>query len=147
MKLKNLIFDNIAIKIISIIFAIILWFYVASKDRIEVNFVVPLELKNIPTSTVTSGKVVDRVDIRLSGREGLLRRLNQKQISATLNLAGALPGENTFYLGPENFNLPPAVEIAGINPAVVKIKLEPLASRHPRPERGSSTKGKGVITK
>ncbi len=129
MKLNNLLFDNMVIKLLSLIFAITLWFYVASKGKMEVNLVAPLELKNIPASLITSGEVIDQVDITLSGKQILLRRLDQGQINASLDLSYALPGENTFYLTPENFNLPSVIDIVRIDPKVVKIRLEPRAFR------------------
>lgn len=140
MKIKNLIFDNIAIKLLSFIFAVILWFYVASKGRIETDLVVPLELRNVPTYMVIADKVIDHVDIRLSGRGSLIERLDQNQIKAHLDLSKAIPGENTFKLGPGNFNLPSTVEVLRIEPRVLKITLEPI--NPPGPEVGSQKRNK-----
>ncbi len=121
--------QNVTLKILSLVFAILLWFYVNSKGKLEVNFVIPLELRNFPTSLVMVSDVIDYVDVRLRGRESLLRNLSSNQISMHLDLAKSHEGENLFYLTEDNADVPAHVEVAKISPSSVSIRFEQLVQK------------------
>ncbi|MEK6583700.1 MAG: hypothetical protein AABY66_02485, partial [Nitrospirota bacterium] len=74
--IKDLVFENLSLKIASLFFAGILWFYITPisiRDSVEVNYVLPLELKNIPENIMVVGKFDDRINVRLKGRQNILR--------------------------------------------------------------------------
>lgn len=132
MAIREFILNNFLIKILSIAFAIILWFFVTSKGKIEVNFNVPLEFRKIPSSFVIVGDVNEYIDVRLKGRDSAIGGLSAGQISAHLDLSDAKPGDNIVYLSPENIVVPPNIEVMRINPKAVKLRLEPLIRREVR---------------
>ncbi|MBI5199714.1 MAG: hypothetical protein HZA09_06855, partial [Nitrospirae bacterium] len=47
MKPKAFVFENFGLKLASLIFAIILWFFVMSRGKTEMSFQSPLEFRNI----------------------------------------------------------------------------------------------------
>ena len=100
--MRELILNNFLIKILSLFFAIVLWFFVTSKGKLEVNFNIPLELRKIPSSMVVVGDVTDYIDVRLKGRQSAIEGISSGQISAHIDLSNANHGENTIYLSPQN---------------------------------------------
>src|SRR3990172_10662970 len=128
-RLKSLILKNTGLKLLSLFFALILWFYVNAKGMLETNYVVPLGYRNLPSSLVMVGEPVDYVDIRVKAREGIQNQSTPQQISAVVDLSGAKPGEAVFYLSEKNVQAPAHVEILRVSPRIIKVRLEPVVTK------------------
>ena len=128
-RLKSLILKNTGLKLLSLFFALILWFYVNAKGMLETNYVVPLGYRNLPSSLVMVGEPVDYVDIRVKAREGIQNQSTPQHISAVVDLSGAKPGEAVFYLSEKNVQAPTHVEILRVSPRVIKVRLEPVVTK------------------
>jgi YbbR domain-containing protein len=128
-RIRHILFDNIEIKVFSLVFALILWLHVSTRGTSEVNFMVPLELRDIPDQMAVVGNVPGLVDIRVQTRETFLQRLTSKDFSVYISLAGAKPGEATYNLTPSNVRAPGSVTIESVSPAEVRLRLEKLMQR------------------
>ena len=128
--LRSLFFDNFFIKLFSLLFAVVLWLYVVTKGSVEANFVVPLELKDLPQNMVVVGDVPNYVDVRLRGPEEMLRGVTSRGLRASINLKDAPDGETTYHLSGTNINTPPNVAVTNTNPDIVKLRLEPLIKKN-----------------
>ncbi|OGW48574.1 MAG: hypothetical protein A2Z50_05350 [Nitrospirae bacterium RBG_19FT_COMBO_42_15] len=129
MDIKNFIFNNFLIKLFSLFFAIILWFFVTSQGKLEVNLNIPLELRKTPSNMLIVGDVTDYIDVRLKGRQSVIGSLSAGQISAHLDLSNAQTGENVIYLSNENVVMPPNIEVTRISPKSIRIRLEQIAKK------------------
>lgn len=129
MDIRNLIFNNFLIKLFSLFFAIILWLFVTSQGKLEMNLNIPLELRNAPSNMLIVGDVADYIDVRLKGRQSVIGSLSAGQISAHLDLSNAQTGENVIYLSSENIVMPPNIEVMRISPKSIKIRLEQIAKK------------------
>ncbi len=126
--IKNLIFENLFLKIASLFFAIILWFYItpiSTRDTLEVNYVLPLELKNIPVNMMVIGKFEDRINVRLKGRQNILRDIDPNQLSVSLDLSNVRAGEKFYTLDNSNINIPAntKMDVIRIEPKKIKIDI------------------------
>ncbi len=127
--LKDLLFNNLFLKLTSLFFAVTLWFYItpiAPKDTLEVNYVLPLELKNIPSNMMTIGRIEDRISVRLKGRQGVIRDINPDKLSVSLDLSNAMEGVRFYNLDPDNINMPPNIDVVRIEPKTIKIDMVKL---------------------
>ncbi|MBI3610965.1 MAG: hypothetical protein HY204_09735 [Nitrospirae bacterium] len=130
-RLKSFLLDNYLIKIVSLIFAVALWLYVNSSGGVEMDLTVPLELRNMPTSLVVVGDTMDNVDVRVKGRERLLRAMTTSRIRAVLDLSNGRAGSNVYLLDPTAITVPPQVQITRISPRRIPIRLELRAAQNP----------------
>lgn len=128
-RLKALIFDNFIIKVFSLIFAVALWYHVVAKGKSEVNFVVPLMLKDLPQDMAVVGDLPGYVDVRVLGQEGILKGLSPRDISASLNLADAKEGGATYYLAPSNIAVPSNITVTSVKPSEIDVKIETVTSK------------------
>ncbi|MHB8173873.1 MAG: CdaR family protein [Nitrospirota bacterium] len=128
-RLRHLIFDNLVIKIFSLIFAVILWLHVSTRGTSEVNFMVPLELRDIPDRMAVVGNVPGLVDVRVQTRETFLRRLTARDFAAFISLDGANPGDAVYALTPSNVRAPGSVKVKSVSPSEVRLRLEKLARK------------------
>src|SRR3989338_9799758 len=123
---RNLLLNNLFLKLISLFFAIILWFYitpVVSRDTLEMNYALPLQLKNIPDDMIVTGKVEDHINVRLKGRQSIIRDLDPDELNVSLNLSGAREGARYYTLDHDNLNVPGKVDVVSMNPQKIKIEI------------------------
>ena len=88
--------ENWTLKLISIVFAILLWIFIMGERRLEVGFRVPLELQNIPKQLIIANEVPSLVDVRISGPRTLLMKVSPNDISIIVDLSDLRPGLTTF---------------------------------------------------
>ena len=131
--IRDLFLKNLLLKLIALFFAIVLWINLSpfrSRNTLEVNYVLPLQLKNIPEDMVTMGKIENHIGVRLKGTQGLINDIDPSKLSVTLDLSKAKEGITFYKLNADNIvNLPPGVDVIRIDPNVVKIKMAKLVKK------------------
>jgi len=111
------------LKLLSLLMAIALWFFVASKGRLNIIMDVPIEFKNIPQEL----ELVDAtktVSINIEGHERLIKNLRQENINVVIDLRNAKKGETHYSLSQDNVNMPKGLVVTKISPEAVGLMLE-----------------------
>jgi YbbR domain-containing protein len=121
--------DNLGLKIISLVLGFSLWYIVAGGQGAEIVLTIPLEYRNVPEGMEVLEESAQQVDIRLRGSSEIVRRLTPQEIQAGVDLSGAQPGEQSFYLSPENIATPFGVHVLRVTPAAVQLQLDRTARR------------------
>jgi YbbR domain-containing protein len=130
MDVRKLIFENWGIKLLSLVLAVSLWFYVTSKGKTEMTLTVPLELRNIPQNMAVVGNVAGSLDVRVQGQERALRDITVgKKVYGSLDLSLTKIGENVVPISPDDIRRPSGVTVMHISQSEVKVKLEPLVRK------------------
>ena len=124
-QIRSLFFENLTLKILSILLAGLLWFFVSGKSKTELALIVPVEFTSIPTNMTIITKVPTSIHIRVKGTKTLLRPLTSKPPSLSINLAKAVTGKNVIRLAQETFNdLPLGVDVVNLDPDTLTIYLD-----------------------
>jgi YbbR domain-containing protein len=123
------IFENWLLKLISLAFAIVLWFFVMGESRMEVNHIVPLEYVNLPEGLMIASEVPTSVALRINGPRALQVNLDQEDIALRVDLKGLSPGVTSFKRLDETLNIPGGLKITRISPSYVDVKLERVRER------------------
>jgi len=121
--------ENWILKLISLIFALVLWFFVMGEKRQEVGFPVPLKLENIPQGLMVANEVPSLVDVRISGPRTLLMNLSPQDISISVDLKDLKPGLTSFKRLDERLNIPSALKVTRLSPSFVDVKLERIKEK------------------
>ena len=88
--------DNIA-KIICVLLAVVLWFYIRNTNIGEMNFKIPITFVNL-SETLVKSKVSDKyVTATLNGTKDNLKNINVKSIKAVVNLEQPEAGVHKSY--------------------------------------------------
>jgi len=124
--MKRIIRKNLGLKGLALGLAVILWWFVAGESNVHVGFAVPLEIRNIPSGMAITNKVDRQVDVRLAGPSTLINTLQQKEISAAVDLSGAKAGRETIPLSERSVKVPAGVRVERVYPAYVEVMLEKL---------------------
>jgi len=122
-------FENWLLKLISLAFAIVLWFFVMGESRMEVNYIVPLEYENLPDGLMIANEVPTSVAVRINGPRALQVNLSPSDISLTVDLEKLSAGVTSFKRLEENLNIPSGLKITRISPSYVDVKLENVRER------------------
>jgi YbbR domain-containing protein len=120
---------NLGLKAVAVVLAILLWWFVAGESKVQVGFVVPLEIRNVPQGLTITNKVERQVEVRLAGPPSLLGTLQPADISAAIDLAGGRVGKQMVPLDDRSIKAPPGLKVQHIYPATVDVYLERLESR------------------
>ena len=124
-QIRTFFFENLTLKILSLILAAVLWFFVSGKSKTELALSVPIEFTSIPTDMNIITKVPTSIHIRVKGTKTLLRPLTAKPPSLSINLAKAVTGKNVIRLAQESFNdLSLGVDVVNIDPDTLTIYLD-----------------------
>ena len=124
-RLRQAVTRNFALKLLSLLIAFSLWFFVNFGERdSEESLKVPLELRNIPAHLMITSPRVDFIDLRVSGPRTLLGRIDRNRLSFGLDLNGVRPGPAVFRVDVASLNLPRGVQAVRINPSQVTLEME-----------------------
>ena len=121
--------ENWILKLLSLTFALVLWFFVMGERRQEIGFSVPLKLENIPQTLMVANEVPNLVDVRISGPRTLLMNLSPQDISISVDLKDLKPGLTSFKRLDEKLNIPSALKVTRLSPSFVDVKLERIKEK------------------
>ena len=124
--MRSLLFKNLGLKILSLCFAVVLWYSVVSERQSNLLVTVPLTFVNVPKAMKVVKISDERVSLHLEGPISALRGMEIGKIRGTIDLNGAHEGRSRYELLPRHFNLPEGIRVEGISPEMVYVVLEKL---------------------
>jgi YbbR domain-containing protein len=128
--MKDLLLRNWHLKLISLILATALWAQVARTPTSEIGVSVLLEYQNIPKKTEAYGDTTSRVDVRLRGPSSLLRAVTAQDVSLSVDMGRMAMGqEKVLPLTPDLVHAPFGIEVVRVNPARVRLTVEPTIAK------------------
>lgn len=119
---KNLIRKNLLLKIISVLFAVIIWGYVVGGTKQEVSLKAGLVLSGLPKGYALSNELPRTVKLKVEGTRVSLMKLD-KQVFFNINGYSLLAKKNTVILGNSYINLPQGVKIVSVYPRIIPVNL------------------------
>jgi YbbR domain-containing protein len=123
---KQIIFDNLGLKVSAVLIAVFLWFFVTSQGQSEISLEVPLEFKDIPAELGIAGSTAKAVTLTMRGQERFMKSLNASDLRVFLDLGKAKPGEIVYPVNKEDVKLPFAMTVTNVTPPSVRVKLEEI---------------------
>jgi YbbR domain-containing protein len=126
--------ENKGLKALSLLLAILL-FIVSRQPVIDLRLAdVPIEYRGLSPGVKIVGDTEQTVSLRLSGPRDIVRSLTPSQLLVVADLSGKEPGERIVQLKVDESSLPDNVKVTQIEPASIRIKLEPNVTRRLRVE-------------
>lgn len=139
-RLRHARVENKGLKALSLLLAILL-FIVSRQPVIDLRLVgVPIEYRGLSPGVKIVGAAEQAVSVRLSGPRDIVRSLSPNQLLVIAELSGKEPGERVVQLKMDEGFLPDNVKVMQIEPASIKIKLEPNLTKRLRVEAQLSGK-------
>lgn len=133
-KLRHARIENKGLKLLSLLLAILL-FVVSRQPVSDVRLVgVPIEYRGLSEGVEISGDVEQTVSVRLSGPRDVVRSLLSNQLLVVADLSNKEPGERVAQLKADQSSLPENIKVLQIEPASIRINLEPTARKRVKVE-------------
>ena len=125
---------NLSLKLVSLLLACILWWYVSLPRREEVRervMTASLSLVGMPTFLVITGPdIPTSVAVRVRGRKSDLRALASQSLEASADLSRInKAGEVEITIRPQHINVPDEIEVVSIEPGKVRFRVEQVRQR------------------
>jgi YbbR domain-containing protein len=128
-RIRHLLFDHIALKLASLVIAVLMWYGVARDPVSEISVQVPIEFSRPPKGLDYSSDVIPQAQIRLRGPARVLRDLAQESVHAVIDLQGAVPGERTYDLDTGHIRVPHEVEVMQVTPTRLRLDFDTRLTR------------------
>jgi len=118
--------SDLAIKIISVLAAVVMWMYVMNEQNPQVTYVVrdvPVKLENLDQSKFALMDDAEKymVNVKVKGRRSLITNIKPQDIDAEANLRGRMEGENLL---PVSVSVPANVELLDFSPKEIMVSLD-----------------------
>ncbi|MGV1099606.1 CdaR family protein [Thiovibrio sp. JS02] len=121
--------NNWVLKLISLFFAIFLWYFVVGEDKVDTNVFIPVEIVNLPRELVISNQFKKQLEVTISGPRGLINGINRQHISRTINLSKAAPGTTVIRNDPESIHFPRGINVLRIQPTHITLLIDELVEK------------------
>lgn len=130
--MKNWLFHNWGLKIISLVLAVGTWYYAVGEENIEVMRVIPLKIQMSSKQMTVSEISAKAVQVTLSAPRALIVNLASQDIQAVHKIGPEIKtsGEYSFRLEPAEINLPSfQIRVIKIAPEIMTVKLDELIAQ------------------
>jgi len=127
--MMSLLTENLMLKLLAFVFALILWFFVLGEQKLEKGYAVPLEMKNVPEELIVTSEIPSLIDVRIFGPRTALLNLAPDDLNITVDLKGLSPGITSFKRLEDTFRIPRILKVTRISPAVVDVRLEKIQKK------------------
>lgn len=117
------------IKLISLFFAVFLWYFVAGQDRVDMNVRIPVEIVNLPRNLVVSNQFKDKLEVTVSGPRSLIRDISRQDISRSIDLSNAKPGNIVIDNTNDSIPFPRGITVLRIQPSHIILLLDKLIQK------------------
>jgi YbbR domain-containing protein len=124
MRIRKVLFENLSLKIASVIFSIVLWMFVTSRGQSEVSLDVPIEFRNIPSGYEIVSYSVKNVNVNIKGQERLIKSVKPSDVHVYVDLKKAKKGENLYYISSDDIELSRAFTVTNVKPSYIRIFVE-----------------------
>ncbi len=118
------------IKLISLFFAVFLWYFVAGEDRVDMNVRIPVEIINLPRDLVISNQFKDILEVSVSGPRSLIRDISRHDITRSIDLSNATPGNIIIDNKTNSIPFPRGITVLRIQPSHIILLLDKLIQKN-----------------
>ncbi|HJT71203.1 MAG TPA: CdaR family protein [Terriglobales bacterium] len=122
--LRRRVFNNLGLKIVSLLIASGLWLAVSTEPPSESAVNVAIIFRNMPDGLEISSVDVPTAQIRVRGPERSVARLQTSDVRAEIDLSAVRPGERTFDLTANQISLPHGLQPVQIVPSQIHLVFD-----------------------
>jgi len=120
---------NWVLKLVSLFFALFLWYFVVGEDKVDMNVTLPVEIVNLPRDLIISNQFKKQIEVTISGQRSLIRGMSEQHISRSIDLSKATPGTIVIQNDPDSISLPRGLSILRVQPPTLTLLLDQLIQK------------------
>ena len=120
---------NWELKLLALILAVVVWFFVVSANRSQFGFAAPLEYVGLEPGMVLVGTQREAVDVQVEAARWAAARLAPADVRVRVDLSRAREGDNTLQLSADDVQAPAGVNVVRVSPNWVRVAVATAATR------------------
>jgi YbbR domain-containing protein len=118
---------NWNLKLLAMLVAAVVWFFVVSADRSQIGFAAPVEYVGLEGSRVLLGTPRETVDVQLEAARWAAARLTAATVRVRIDVSKLDEGEHVVPVSTEQVDAPPGVQVLRVWPSMVRVVLASAA--------------------
>lgn len=119
---------NWVLKLLSLFFAIFLWYFVAGEDKVDMTVKIPVELINLPQDLIVANEYKRELEVTVSGPRGLIRNM-AGEVTRTIDLEKATQGPVVIKNDTKSIPMPWGVQVLRVKPSEMIVQLDKLIEK------------------
>jgi len=128
--MKNILLNNLWLKISAILIAVCLWFFVTSRGQSEMSLEIPLEFTNLSAGLGIVGSSAKTGVVTVKGQERLMKTLKPSDVRVYVDLGKARKGEGVYYINKDDIRLPYSMTVMSVAPSSLKVRIDETVEKN-----------------
>lgn len=128
-NLANLVSKDWVLKFISLVLAIVLWYFVGGEDRVIKNVMIPIEIINLPRDLVISNQFKKEIEVTVSGPRSMIQEMSSRAITRQVDLSLATPGTMVLENDNDHIPVPRGITVQRVQPSSIILSLDKLIQK------------------
>ena len=117
------------LKLIALLVAFTLWFFVATSEQAQVALATTVEYVGLRPDLVIVAGLRESLDVEVRAVRSVTARLGPETVRARVDLTGLEAGESVVQLTPSDIQIPPGATVTRIAPARLSLTVAPAETR------------------
>ncbi len=114
---------------IALALAILTWYLLTGREKVEAWVDMSVEMTNAPQGLTIRKGLVSKIEVRVRGPKGLVRSLDRRKWTYSLDVSKLKVGENLVDIDRERIPLSMAYEVVEVKPSRLILTVDRLAKK------------------
>lgn len=128
-KIARLMSKDWLLKFVSLVLAILLWYFVGGEDKIDKNVMVPIEIINLPRDLAISNQFKKEIEVTVSGPRSLILEMANRAVTRQVDLSTATPGTMVIENDAKHIPVVRGITVQRIQPSSIILSLDKLIQK------------------
>ncbi len=128
-SLASLISKDWILKIISLLLAVGLWYFVGGEDKVDKNVMIPIEIINLPRDLVISNQFKKEIEVSVSGPRSIILEMTNRAVTRQVDLSSASPGTMVIENDNDHIPVPRGITVQRVQPSSIILSLDKLIQK------------------
>jgi YbbR domain-containing protein len=132
MKIKQVLTENLGVKLIAVVVAVFIWFNASGQQEVARVRTIPLVVENLPDSLTITSPIPSHVEINVRATKRALITMGFKRVNLSVDLTGSQPGRQRVALTSNHVGLPGGIDrrqITIMSPRSLDFEMESLVTK------------------
>src|SRR5256886_1296067 len=121
--------EHSRLKLLALLLALALWFFVGSAERTEIALALPVEYVGLEGPLTLDGPRREMVDVQIQASRWAAARVSPATVRVRVDVSGLREGDTLVHLVPESVQAPPGVRVTRLTPAWATVRTTRAATR------------------
>lgn len=114
---------------IALALAILTWYLITGREKVEAWVDMGVEMTNVPGGLIIRKGLISKIEVRVRGPKGLVRSLDRRKWTYSLDVSKLKVGENLVDIDRERIPLSMAYEVVEVKPSRLILSVDRLAKK------------------